>query len=65
MNDLLRPSLYKAYHEILPVQKQDRPMMKADIVGPICESGDFLGKDRELPPMKSGDLLMVRKVCIA
>jgi diaminopimelate decarboxylase len=60
MNDLLRPSLYDAEHEIVPVMKQGRPTMKADIVGPICESGDFLALDRELDEPWEGDLLCVR-----
>lgn len=61
MNDLVRPSLYQAYHEILPV-KQPRTvrLLKADVVGPICESGDFLARDRELPRLKAGDLLLVK-----
>ena len=57
MNDLVRPSLYKAYHEILPVCKEDRPKMVADVVGPICESGDFLARDRELPEFHAGELM--------
>ena len=57
MNDLIRPSLYKAYHEILPVRKEERPKMVADVVGPICESGDFLARDRELPEFMAGELL--------
>ena len=59
MNDLVRPTLYEAFHEIMPVaiSAATAPRMKADIVGPICESGDFLAKDRELPAPKSGDLL--------
>jgi len=62
MNDLIRPALYGAYHEILPVEKKRRTgknLKKADIVGPICESGDFLGKDRRLPELQSGDLLAI------
>lgn len=61
MNDLIRPSLYSAYHHIMAV-KQKRTNTKAltDVVGPICESGDFLGKDRHLPQLKTGDLLAVR-----
>ncbi|MDX2267265.1 MAG: diaminopimelate decarboxylase [Bryobacter sp.] len=56
MNDLIRPSLYKAYHRVLPV-REDTPLRPADLVGPVCESGDFLAKDRELPDAQSGDLL--------
>lgn len=59
MNDLMRPSLYKAYHAIQPVVKTDHASIKADVVGPICESGDFLALDREIPAVKQGDLLAV------
>lgn len=59
MNDLTRPSLYGAYHAIVPVRERGGRPVKADIVGPICESGDFLAKDREIPPVSSGDLLAV------
>jgi diaminopimelate decarboxylase len=60
MNDLARPSLYNAYHAIQPVRPRPRNgTMVADVVGPICESGDFLAKDRELPAAEPGDLLAV------
>jgi len=63
MNDLLRPSLYEAYHEILPVESRpygsSKRICKYDIVGPVCESGDFLGKDRKFIDLKEGDLLAV------
>ncbi len=60
MNDLIRPSLYEAYHDIRPVMQQENPeKVVADVVGPICESGDFLAKDRELPAVKQGELLAV------
>jgi len=59
MNDLIRPSLYGAYHKIEPVVKTRRSPRKVDVVGPICESGDFLAQDRLLPPVESGDLLAV------
>ncbi|MHB1660832.1 MAG: diaminopimelate decarboxylase [bacterium] len=59
MNDLIRPALYEAYHEIIPVIKRDGPRTKSDIVGPICESADFLGKDRVLNSVQEGDLLAV------
>lgn len=59
MNDLMRPSLYGAYHEISPVFQTESPRVTADVVGPICESGDFLAKDREMPSAKPGDLLSV------
>jgi diaminopimelate decarboxylase len=62
MNDLLRPSLYGAYHEIAPIRgsqrsSQDEPGETVDVVGPICETGDFFARDRELPIMQEGDLL--------
>ncbi len=59
MNDLMRPSLYGAYHQILPVKKQKRADTFADVVGPICESGDFLAKEREMPMVKQGEYLAV------
>ncbi|HFC03323.1 MAG TPA: diaminopimelate decarboxylase, partial [Nitratifractor salsuginis] len=61
MNDLLRPSLYGAYHRIDMLKEAEREGKKtpADIVGPICESGDWLAKDLPLPPTESGDLLLV------
>ncbi|MBI3003232.1 MAG: diaminopimelate decarboxylase [candidate division NC10 bacterium] len=60
MNDLIRPSLYGSYHAILPVQRvEGAATLTADVVGPICESGDFLAKDRELPAVQPGDLLAV------
>jgi len=58
MSDLIRPSLYGAYHNIIPIIKT-KGVIKVDVVGPICESGDFLGKDRELPKVKEGDFLAV------
>ena len=61
MNDLIRPSLYGAYHEILPVVKKNvkARYSRVDIVGPVCESGDFLAKERSLPTARVGDLLAV------
>ncbi len=59
MNDLARPSLYGSYHAILPVRKRPRGKVVADVVGPICESGDFLARDRELPAFAAGDLVAV------
>lgn len=61
MNDLIRPTLYDAFHDIRPViaPAADAPRMKADVVGPVCETGDFLGLDRDLPRMKSGDLIAI------
>jgi diaminopimelate decarboxylase len=58
MNDLLRPSLYSAYHKIEAVQRDGEKSL-ADVVGPVCESGDFLGKDIELPIMEHNDILVV------
>ncbi|MDD8061039.1 MULTISPECIES: diaminopimelate decarboxylase [Shewanella] len=59
MNDLIRPSLYSAWQNIIPVQQTDATTFAYDIVGPVCETGDFLGKDRQLA-IKAGDLLAVR-----
>ena len=60
MNDLIRPSLYQANHQISPVLQQDgAEEVKVDVVGPICESGDFLAQDRDLPEVQPGDLLAV------
>ncbi|WP_173933660.1 diaminopimelate decarboxylase [Chelativorans sp. Marseille-P2723] len=61
MNDLIRPTLYDAYHAIWAVRepRPDVPRMKVDVVGPVCETGDFLALDRNLPQMASGDLIAV------
>ena len=59
MNDLLRPSLYNAYHRIRVLKDSNGGVSKADVVGPICESGDFLAKGVELPRLDSGDLLVL------
>ncbi|MFA5146295.1 MAG: diaminopimelate decarboxylase [Candidatus Omnitrophota bacterium] len=62
MSDLIRPSLYEAYHKIVPVSVNEYSSgeaEKVDVVGPICESGDFLGKERHLPLIRRGDLLAV------
>jgi len=59
MNDLIRPSLYGSYQRIQPVHRHNRPEIVADVVGPICESGDFLARDRRLPKAESGELLAV------
>lgn len=58
MNDLIRPALYNAYHEILPLQRRENAE-KVDVVGPICESGDFFAKDRRLPAVKEGEYLAI------
>lgn len=60
MNDLIRPALYEAYHEIMPLTKISGACEKADVVGPICESGDFLAKERRMPKVGEGDYLAVR-----
>ncbi|MBN1526029.1 MAG: diaminopimelate decarboxylase [Candidatus Omnitrophica bacterium] len=62
MNDLIRPSLYEAYHKIIPVKvdaTSSKTSERVDVVGPICESGDFLGKERFLPQVRRGDMLAV------
>ena len=59
MNDLIRPALYQAYHKILPVRSRDGGIIRADVVGPVCETGDFLARDRELPEVLPGDVLGV------
>ena len=62
MNDLLRPSLYGAYHEIVPVHRGSRKTETTDVVGPICETGDFFARDRKLPLISEGDLLAILDV---
>ena len=57
MNDLIRPSLYQAYHEIVPVETASSDTEITDVVGPICETGDFFARDRELPVVEEGALL--------
>ena len=59
MNDLIRPALYSAWQNIIPVNPRDEDAQLFDIVGPVCETGDFLGKDRQLA-IAAGDLLVVR-----
>ncbi|MHB8067952.1 MAG: diaminopimelate decarboxylase [Desulfobaccales bacterium] len=59
MNDLARPSLYGSYHGVWAVQKSPRPRVNASLVGPICESGDFLAKDRQMPGFQPGELVAV------
>jgi diaminopimelate decarboxylase len=60
MNDLLRPSLYKAHHDIVPVESREETVTaKIDVVGPICETGDFFARDREMPALQEGDLLAI------
>ena len=57
MNDLIRPALYQAHHEIVSAVRDNRASQVADIVGPVCESGDFFAHDREIPELRSGDLV--------
>src|SRR3954464_7490248 len=59
MNDLVRPSHYQAYHEIVELEQQERPPVRVDVVGPVCETGDFLALDRMMPGLSSGDGLAV------
>ncbi|WP_298963981.1 diaminopimelate decarboxylase [uncultured Roseibium sp.] len=61
MNDLIRPTLYEAHHEVRPVHQEagDAPRIMADIVGPVCETGDFLAQNREMAEVKAGDMLVV------
>ena len=59
MNDLIRPALYQAHHEILPVVQQQGSAEPVDIVGPVCESGDFFAHDRPMRPLAPGDLLLL------
>src|SRR5579862_8516624 len=59
MNDLIRPALYDAHHEILPLRATAGCGLRADVVGPVCESGDFLAQDRQMPEVFPGDLLAV------
>jgi diaminopimelate decarboxylase len=60
MNDLLRPSLYSAYHEIEALTESSEQERAVDIVGPVCESGDFFAKDYKLPPLNHNDLLVIK-----
>ena len=59
MNDLIRPALYRAHHEILPLRKNSLPPVTADVVGPVCETGDFLARDRAMANAMPGDFLAV------
>jgi len=60
MNDLLRPSLYKAYHEIEALTQNKGDLRAVDVVGPVCESGDFFAKDYKLPPLNHNDILVIK-----
>ncbi len=57
MNDLMRPALYDAFHEVIPVRPRDGEALPYDIVGPVCETGDTFARDRAMPPLKAGDLV--------
>ena len=59
MNDLLRPAFYDAFHEIIPVVKNNQEKIKVDVVGPVCESGDFFAKDRLLQSVNQNDLVAI------
>ncbi len=59
MNDLIRPALYQAHHDIVPVRPRSGAARVVDVVGPVCESGDFFARDRKLPPLEPGDLIAV------
>jgi diaminopimelate decarboxylase len=60
MTDLLRPALYNAWHDIEAVEPREGDFMACDVVGPVCETSDTLGRNRQLPPVEVGDLLAVR-----
>ena len=60
MNDLLRPALYSAFHRVEPVVARGGDTLRVDVVGPVCETGDFLARDRNLELVQPGDLLAVR-----
>ncbi|MBV9396320.1 MAG: diaminopimelate decarboxylase, partial [Methylobacteriaceae bacterium] len=60
MNDLIRPTLYDAYHEVQPIrQKASTRAIRVDVAGPVCETGDYLALDREMPEPQPGDLLAI------
>jgi len=59
MNDLMRPTLYGSYHEIIPVRRHEEQGLQADVVGPLCETGDFLAQDREMPDVEPGESLAI------
>lgn len=60
MNDLIRPSLYDAWHDIVPVTSQPGPLETYDVVGPVCETGDTFARNREMPRCEAGDLVMIK-----
>ena len=59
MNDLIRPALYRSHHDIMPLRENDRPEIVADVVGPVCETGDFLARDRTMANVAPGDYLAI------
>jgi len=59
MNDLMRPALYGSFHPIQPLKNPNRPLVTTDVVGPICETGDFFARDRELPALEAGELIWI------
>ena len=60
MNDLIRPALYQSHHEIVPLERKERKTVLADVVGPICETGDFLARGRRMPAVEPGEILAIR-----
>jgi diaminopimelate decarboxylase len=60
MNDLIRPSLYDAWHDIVPLVDGSRPTQTYDVVGPVCETGDTFARDRAMPECQAGDLVMIK-----
>src|SRR5690606_10329148 len=58
MNDLMRPALYDAFHDLKPVRPVEGELLPHDVVGPVCETGDTFARDRDLPPLKAGDLVV-------
>jgi diaminopimelate decarboxylase len=59
MNDLQRPALYDAWHDIVPLHSEPRPLQPYDVVGPVCETGDTFARGRQLPRCEAGDLLFI------
>ena len=59
MNDLMRPALYNSFHPIQPVERPERPLAPTDVVGPICETGDFFARERPLPALDAGELICI------
>jgi diaminopimelate decarboxylase len=64
MNDFIRPTLYDAYHQIIPIKKEsnENSFLKYDVVGPVCESGDFFGKNVQIGKINEEDLLAIKSV---